>query len=474
MNRGLQDVGTSRGKGLILGPDYQVLRGVHFNGTSPSVDIHEFTLVDNGTSAIITQYHPIPADLSAYGIPGTGYIYDSVFQEQRLSDGEILFEWRSSDHVGLGDSNVTFFGGTGQSPWDYFHINSVHKATDGSGDYLVSARHTSAIYKISGRDGSVKWRLGGSHSDFKIAPETSFKSATEDSRRWFHFQHDALMLHSEGEDEVISLFDNGRTPQQVLDSPSSRGMVMRLDVNRRLATIEAEYLTEGRPQNSTLAGSMRALPNGNTLVGWGKTGCLTEYDGEVKPVFEACQCVLDEGRPALYRVHKSGQWAGHPSGKPSIFSYSKSREMTAVYVSWNGATEVRSWRLFGKEAGGGPDQTWQEVLVVPRSGFETLLGPLPQFLQSVYVEALGSEGRVLGVTEAMETFVPSEVHDDCDDLWCNAVVMVDVEDSQWTLGGIGLDSWLYHTTLLYMALSFCLAALALRCRLWRILCATCR
>lgn len=474
MNRGLQDVGTSRGEGLILGSDYQVVRGVHFNGTSPSVDIHEFTLVDDGTSAIITQYRPIPADLSAYGVPGIGYIYDSVFQEQRLSDGEVLFEWRSLDHVGLGESNVTFFGGTAQSPWDYFHINSVHKAGDGSGDYLVSARHTSTIYKISGMDGSVKWRLGGSNSDFRIAPEASLESAKEGSGRWFHFQHDALILHSEGEDEVISLFDNGRTPQKVLDSPFSRGMVMRLDMNRRLATIEAEYFTEDRPQNSTLAGSMRDLPNGNTLVGWGKTGCLTEYDENARPVFEAC--VLDEGRPALYRVHKSDEWVGNPSGKPSTFSYSKSREMTAVYVSWNGATEVRSWRLFGKVAGRGPDQTWQEVLVLPRSGFETLLGPLPQFLHSVYVEALSSEGRVLGVTEAMETFVPSDVHNDCDDLWCSALVMVDVEDRQQTVFGIGLDpnKWLYHTTLLYVAFSFCLAALAFRCRLWRILCATCR
>lgn len=260
MNRGLQDVGTSRGEGLILGSGYQVVRGIRFNGTSASVDIHEFTLVDNGTAAIMTQYRPIPADLSAYGIPGIGYVYDSVFQEQRLSDGAVLFEWRSSDHIGMEESNVTFFGGTAQSPWDYFHINSIHKAGDGSGDYLVSARHTSAIYKISGSDGSVKWRLGGSHSDFAIAPEVSLKSGKEGFGRWFHFQHDAMLLCSEGQDEVISLFDNGRTPQQVLDSPFSRGLVMRLDTHRRLATIEAEYFSESRPQDSTLAGSMREHP----------------------------------------------------------------------------------------------------------------------------------------------------------------------------------------------------------------------
>lgn len=86
--------------------------GVHFNITSPLVDIHEFTLVGNGTAAIITQYRTVPANLSAYGVPGIGYIYDSVFQEQRLSGGVVLFECRLSEHVGLDESKVAFFGGT--------------------------------------------------------------------------------------------------------------------------------------------------------------------------------------------------------------------------------------------------------------------------------------------------------------------------------------------------------------------------
>lgn len=467
MNRGIQDVGTSRGEGLILGSDYQVARGVHFNGTSPSVDIHEFSLVDDGTAAIMTQYRPVPADLSAYGIPGIGYIYDSVFQEQSLSDGTILFEWRSSEHVGLAESNVTFFGGTGQSPWDYFHINSIHKASDGSGDYLVSARHTSTIYKISGRDGSVKWRLGGLHSGFTLASDASFESGKAGLERWFHFQHDARILYTEGENDFISLFDNGRTPQQVLDAPFSRGIIVKLDKTRWIATIEAEYFTEDRTQNSTLAGSMRSLSNGNTLIGWGKSGCLTEYDENTRPVFEAC--LLDEGRPALYRVHKSETWVGQPSGKPSIVSYSKSREKTAVYVSWNGATEVRSWRVFGSEMGRAPDLMWEEVLVRPKSGFETLLGPLPRFLDLVYAEALDPEGHVLGVTEVMETFVPSEVHDDCDDLWCNAMVMVEVEESERAVISIGFDTYksLYHSVFLYIAVSLGLAALTVRYCRWR-------
>ena len=55
------------------------------------------------------------------------------------------------------------------------------------------------------------------------------------------------------------------------------------------------------------------------------------------------------------------------------------------------------------------DSVWEEILVGQRSGFEPLFGPLPRFLHSVYAEALDSEGHVVGVTEARETFVPSKL-----------------------------------------------------------------
>ena len=110
---------------------------------------------------------------------------------------------------------------------------------------VISARHISAIYKISGVDGSIKWRPGGSHSDFDIASEAFLDSGKEGLGRWFHFQHDARILYSDGGNETVSLFVNGRAPQRVFDSPFSRGVVLRLDSNRCLATIQAECLTEG-------------------------------------------------------------------------------------------------------------------------------------------------------------------------------------------------------------------------------------
>jgi len=57
------------------------------------------------------------------------------------------------------------------------HINAVDK--DSHGDYLVSSRHTSTIFKIAGLSspsgttpGTIIWRLGGKKSSFPTMDST--------------------------------------------------------------------------------------------------------------------------------------------------------------------------------------------------------------------------------------------------------------------------------------------------------------
>lgn len=457
MNRGINDGGSARGEGIILGADYQVARGVLLNGSSTSLDIHEFDVVHYGTSAIMTQYRRVPTDLANYGRPGVGFVFDCIFQEQRLVDGEVLFEWRSLAHVGLEETNVTFFGGMAHDPWDYFHLNSVQKLVeDGSGDYLISARHSSAVYRISGRDGSVIWRLGGKNSDFALIPNEQV--GDKDPPRWFSFVHDARLLRSEQGVDTISLFDNGRTHNQIL-SPYSRGLIITIDHTKKTAHYAAEYYTPGALQQSILAGSIRVMDNGNVLVSWGKTGCFSEYLPKATgvyahsaPVFEAC--VLDDGSPALYRVQKTAGWIGKPQTRPAITAYSRERQRTVAYVSWNGATQVHTWRLYGC-----PEETTEEqskckiVTEGPKEGFETTLGPAQGFWPSVYAEALGLGGEVLGKTEMASTFVPSELHDGCNDLWCTPLIMVDINDETTQsviMRVFGTSDVLYPRMLLYL------------------------
>ncbi len=151
-------------------------------------DFHEVLLTDDDT-LLVTAYETRAADLTAVGGPSSGLVYGGVVQELSVPSGRLLWEWRSLDHVGITETVSDQLG----SPFDYFHINGIE--VDGDGNLLVSARNTSAMYKIARRTGKVIWRLGGKRSDFSMGKGTRFG-----------FQHDAR-LHEGG--RTISLFDNG-------------------------------------------------------------------------------------------------------------------------------------------------------------------------------------------------------------------------------------------------------------------------
>ena len=116
---------------------------------------------------------------------------DGIVQEVDIETGEVLFEWHSLDHVGLEESYYQSVAGPQDWAFDYFHINSIDPNPDG---YLtISARRTSAVYKVDRKTGEVVWRLGGKNSDFEMGPGTRTD-----------WQHDARR-HP---DDNITIFDN--------------------------------------------------------------------------------------------------------------------------------------------------------------------------------------------------------------------------------------------------------------------------
>lgn len=70
-------------------------------------------------------------------------------------------------------------------------MNSVDR--NAAADFLVSARHTDAVYKVSRTDGSVVWQLGGTGSSFQMEDFT------------FTRQHDARFVE-ENETTTMSVF----------------------------------------------------------------------------------------------------------------------------------------------------------------------------------------------------------------------------------------------------------------------------
>jgi hypothetical protein len=359
--------GYGNGEYLIFDDSYrEVARFRAGNGLAG--DHHEF-LISTRDTALFTIYRRVPMDLSPLGGPKEGALLDGIAQELDIETGEVLFEWHSLEHVGLDESLSSPAPGL-EDAFDYFHINSI--AEDGDGHLLISARRTSAVYKIDRKSGEVIWRLGGEKSDFEMGPGARFA-----------YQHDARRQ----DDGTISVFDN-----RGLDmGEPSRGIVLELDEDAMTATLVREYTHPDSPF-APYQGNVQVLPNGNVFVGWGSAPYLSEYDGDGKLLFDAR--FPSEGES--YRAFRS-PWKGLPKDRPAAVAEFGSEDRVTLYASWNGATEVASWEIL---AGPGPDGL-EPVGSAPRKGFETAIAFTTD---EPYVAARAKDrsGQRLGTTEAVK------------------------------------------------------------------------
>lgn len=406
--QGMQQRGYCRGHGLILDDSYNIVRSVRSGGGISSSDMHEFRLINDGKTALMTVYQQSQFDMSPWNIKmGMGWVMESIFQEVDVETGQVLFEWRSLDHV---DPSVSYTypdhtdtsgdGLDSHSPWDYFHINSVDKNADG--DYLVSSRHTCCIYKISGKNGTVLWRLNGANPSFR---NINFS---------FSQQHDARWLSENSTHTVLSLYNNGYNGFNRTHEYSS-GMVIVIDHQNKTAVQIKEYAPPGHDMISSSQGNVQMLPNKNVFMGWGNNAYVSEFDEDGNLLLWA---YLSKDVVMNYRAQKF-EWTGQPIDQPALWSYSRTphnTSRTALYASWNGATKVARWKFYGAHTKTGP---YSPLIEVYKSGFETFYW-LSGYYPWTYAEAVDANGVSLGRSANKFAFVPSpDLYAYCDDYGCN-------------------------------------------------------
>ena len=319
-------------------------------------DIHEFAITPRNTALMTISRH--------VRVKGR-QVLEGGFQELDIRTGRVLFEWHSIDHVRLVESYYRVPKDPGRI-FDYFHINSID--IDKDGNFLVSARNTHTIYKISRRTGRILWRLGGKHSDFSLDRDAQFA-----------WQHDARRRP----DGALTLFDNSAGPQV---RRQSRGLVLRLDVKRMHASVLRNFVHRP-PIVAVDQGNLQRLPNGNYFVGWGHESRFTEFGPRGTILFDG---KFGRGRVDSYRAYRL-PWVGRPTRPPAVAVAGRT-----VYVSWNGATEVRAWQLLA----GARKTSLHPVRVAPKKGFETAI-PAPNRPGWVAVRALDGRGRALGRSAAV-------------------------------------------------------------------------
>jgi hypothetical protein len=234
-------------------------------GNGLNADAHQFLLTPEGT-ALITINDVETADLTTVGGSMNAEVWEGSIQEIDVSTGKVMFEWRSLGKVGF-DESYWPLPDSPPAAWDYIHINSI--ALDDDGNLLLSARHTSTVYKIDRHTGEVIWRLGGKKNDFRFGANASFS-----------FQHNAVAVGH----NTIHIFDNEVSPKPVL--PYSRVIWLKLDAAAKTSTL-IHSLAHPDHLSAISQGSAQILDNGNTFVGWGQTAHFSEFDSNGRMIFDA-------------------------------------------------------------------------------------------------------------------------------------------------------------------------------------------
>jgi len=335
-----------------------------------SADLHEFQLTPQGT-ALITAYYPVYWNASSVHGSTRQIVLDSVVQELDIRTGLLLFQWDSLDHVPLSATYEALPKATTQNPFDYFHVNSVQQDFDGN--FIISGRNTWAAYKVSSQTGAIIWQLGGKHSSFRLG-----------SHAQFAFQHDVMVQANN--DQFVTIFDDGAGPPAV--HTQSRAIKLRLDLKHATATLVASLQHRVL---SSFEGNEQQLPNFDDFVGWGEQPYFSEYDPHGRLIFDAH--FVDAN--ASYRAYRL-PWSATPTTPPAI-AYTGGRK-PIVYASWNGATDVTSWRVLGGES----TSAMRAVATTRKTWFETYipLRPLPSYIA---VQALDKSGHVLATSPAVHT-----------------------------------------------------------------------
>jgi EmrB/QacA subfamily drug resistance transporter len=362
---------TESGEDVVVDQHYRPIARLKATG-GWVLTLHEFTI--DGENAWVTANKNVPKDLSKYGGAYNGALIDSAVQEYNLKTGKLVRSWDALDHIPLSESQASL--PTNGFPWDAYHVNSIDLGPNGT--FLVSMRDTWATYLVHSDTGKIEWTLGGNKSSFKLGPGAAFE-----------WQHDARL----GPESTVSLYDDhccqltgGGT--YVNPTAPSRGLVLKLDEKTRTAKLAAQYGRDGGFESDYM-GDTQPLSNGNVFVGWGSEPFFSEYDRSGKLLFEGEL----PGPDLTYRATLD-QWSGTPLTKPAAAARQADGK-TTVYASWNGATQLASWRVL---AGSGAGQL-KPVATQAKEGFETAIA-LPQSYPSITVQALDANGRVLGTSRS--------------------------------------------------------------------------
>jgi hypothetical protein len=189
------------------------------------------------------------------------------------------------------------------------------------------------------------------------------------------------------DDHCCQITSGGKNVPATADS---RALLLHIDQSSRTATLTAQYVRE-REFAADYMGNAQPLPDGDVFVGWGSEPYFSEYG-------PGGRLLLDAELPwpdVTYRATLA-PWVGLPLTRPAGATR-RAHGATTVYASWNGATQVASWRVLAAASG---VVRLTPVTSAAKSGFETAV-PFPPAARytTFQVQALDARGRTIGTSQ---------------------------------------------------------------------------
>ena len=167
--------------------------------------------------------------------------------------GVPLFHWSPFDHFAITDVDLPLRTG---AVVNWTHGNAID--LDAAGNLIVSFRNLGEVTKIEVPTGRVLWRMGGLRNQFTLIGTANPPFAQQHGAR--AYAPSALLI-----------LDN------VGDRDQSRAERYALDETTRTARLARSY-GSSPPVVTQIGGSVQDLPGGRTLVSFGTTGRVEEYD----------------------------------------------------------------------------------------------------------------------------------------------------------------------------------------------------
>lgn len=376
-----EPVGRGNGVIKIYNNKYEEIHEVTLAGTflelepgvtyPSNIDVHELLITPQG-SIVVTANNVTQADLTSVGGPVDGWVVNAMVYEIDIATNEVLFEWSALDHLegvpftaSVYPLGVEGFNGTSQSTaWGWFHINSAEPF---EGGYILSSRFLCSAIAIDGTEGHVKWRLSGREGG-------DFNLIGSDTRTGFCYQHDIRIAETRESGVTLRMHDNHNSPIENNTVPTTAKWI-DVDFKTSTVSLNQRFLNHSGPTYSTAQGNVQQLRDGNVFVGHGWIPVMEEFSpsGQILTTIQFGAAdpkpgggYLSAQAPTLgYRDFKH-RWTGCPTTGPDVVAKSV-KAGVKVFVSWNGATDVVAWEIYG----GDSESDLKCVATIDKAGFET-------------------------------------------------------------------------------------------------------